>query len=70
MVFYPATDDGNLEYSSCPVVGQNPVSGELIFAFPSTLFQLAMKKWKLALPELVAWAAAALLAKLLTYPWF
>ncbi|HYK89053.1 MAG TPA: hypothetical protein VE398_09795 [Acidobacteriota bacterium] len=59
---------------SWSVIGAEGILGYLIplliFALPSTLFQLAMKRWKLALPELVAWVAAALPAKLLTYPWF
>jgi hypothetical protein len=42
----------------------------LIFGLPSLLFHLARRRWKLALPELLAWAVAALPAKLLTYPWF
>jgi hypothetical protein len=42
----------------------------LIFGLPSMLFQLARRRWQLAFPELLAWAAAALPARLLTYPWF
>jgi len=42
----------------------------LIFGLPSMLFQLARRRWQLAFPELLAWAVAALPAKLLTYPWF
>jgi hypothetical protein len=42
----------------------------LIFGLPSMLFQLARRQWQLAFPELLAWAVAALPAKLLTYPWF
>jgi DNA uptake protein ComE-like DNA-binding protein len=56
------------------VVGAEGLSGYLlpvlIFGLASMLFQLARRRWKLALPELLAWGVAALPAKLLTYPWF
>jgi hypothetical protein len=42
----------------------------LIFGLPSLLFHLARRRWKLALPDLLAWAVAALPAKVLSYPWF
>jgi hypothetical protein len=56
------------------VVGAEGILGYvipvLIFGLPSMLFQLARRRWQLAFPEFLAWAVAALPAKLLTYPWF
>ncbi len=59
---------------SWAVVGAEGILGYLlpvlIFGLPSMLFQLARRRWTRALPEFFAWAAAALPAKILTYPWF
>ncbi len=56
------------------VIGAEGILGYLlpvlVFGLPSGLFHLGGKRWRLVLPEIMAWAAAALPAKLLTLPWF
>ncbi len=59
---------------SWAVIGAEGILGDLlpvlVLGLPSMLFQMARKRWARALPEFFAWAAAAIPAKILTYPWF